>query len=69
MNKSKIFYKTLSIISLLFGILLILTKQVNIVGAVINPNNISYEITAGFGLFFIAFGIALFVVQRFNRKI
>jgi len=65
----KRFYQILSLLSAIFGILLMIYPKMGIVGAVIGLSNVPSNINLGFGLFFIIAGIALFTVQYLDKKL
>ena len=66
--KLKPFYKWLSIISMVFGVVLIFSTQVPIVGSVIGNNTFSTNSGMLWAIFFIVTGAALFYTQRKDKK-
>ena len=75
---SRAFYKSLSILSVVFGALILVEPKVNLMGKVIGTLNFAnstapaYNLTnstnMSFGLFFLIAGVALFLVQKANKK-
>lgn len=66
--KLKRFYKGLSIISIVFGAVLIINTQITIVGSVIGNNTLSSNSSVLWSIFFMATGIALFYAQSKDSK-
>ncbi len=56
----KIFYKTLSILSIILGIVLFINSQTSLIGATIGLKEISSYVSVLWGAFFILSGFALF---------
>ncbi len=63
MEASRIFYKTLSSLSIILGILLILSTQLSALGAVIGLGNNSASLNLSFGFFFLTCGIVLLIIE------
>ena len=66
--KLKPFYKWLSIIAMVFGVVLIINIQIPIAGAVIANDTISTNATILWAAFFIITGVALFYAQSRDSK-
>lgn len=60
----KKFYKILSILSMLFGVVLILDKDTNISGAIVANKTLSYQVMILWGTFFLIMGITLYYLQN-----
>ena len=65
---TKPFYKTLSVLSIVFGALLLINTQTQIAGAVISNSTLTSNSSILWGAFFIIIGIALFYVQMKNNS-
>ncbi|MBS3092941.1 hypothetical protein J4466_06010 [Candidatus Pacearchaeota archaeon] len=63
MEASRIFYRVLSSLSIILGILLILSIQISALGAVIGLGNNSTSLNLSFGFFFLVCGIVLLIME------
>lgn len=64
----KRFYQILSILSIVFGISLLLGTKIKIIGGITGMENIPVSINLIFGVFFLLSGTALFIVQHLDKK-
>ncbi|MEM3122106.1 MAG: hypothetical protein QXH60_01545 [Candidatus Pacearchaeota archaeon] len=62
----KLFYKSLSILSILFGIILIINSRVRIIGRVINDVVLTTDASIMWGVFFLVTGALLFYLEIKN---
>ena len=61
--KSKVLYKILSMFSIVFGLMLLISTRLTPVGYVIGSNNLAPVASLAWGAFFITCGITLFYLQ------
>ncbi|MFA5992815.1 MAG: hypothetical protein WC796_03860 [Candidatus Pacearchaeota archaeon] len=66
--RSKVFFRVLSLVSVVFGIFLMLTSQVRILGSAVGVTEISSFKSISFGIIFIVLGLVLFGLDR-KRKV
>ncbi len=62
--RAKIFFKTLSIVSIVLGILLVVNSGIPMLGAVVGFEDISLATNLGFGVFFLVAGCLLFFIEK-----
>ena len=67
--KIKLFYKILSLFSMVFGTILLVNSQLSTVGAVIGIGNIAASASTGWGVFFLITGISLFYAQSKEKQL
>jgi len=67
MKKMQTLYKIESILSVIIGAFLLINAKTQVIGAVIGLENVTQNISIGWGSFFLICGVALFVILEMNK--